>query len=102
MVLLNILSPKTYFIQGQNTEKVPPAPPSRDLEWERNRHPGGWAHSGRPAPGGAAADRCARGPQRVPAALPRSRAGKESRERIHCSNLILLKRKHTKIMYKKN
>jgi hypothetical protein len=28
--------------------------------------------------------------------------GKASKKSIHCSNLILLKRKHTKIMYKKN
>lgn len=83
--------------------KHPSTPPSR-----------GFALSGRTGiHGGRAAQPSCRDSHRRPgvpvgpdgsgvAARPGHAAGKEGRKSIHCSNLILLKRKHTKIMYKKN
>lgn len=91
-------APGTYFIQGENTEKVPQTTPHGTLlqvgvEQVGTELPNSLRSScGRECPWA----------RRVPVALPGSQVGKESRKRIHCSNLILLKRKHTKIMYKKN
>lgn len=76
-------------------------------DWEPSEDAQGWAHHGTRAPQppsemAADAQVWPPGPRWVMEALTRLHSGKELRESIHCSNLILLKRKHTKIMYKKN